>query len=55
MKFYDTARPLNQETDASGTDLGSVLLQVSDGMNCKFDEVPDNIIFYQNNSPAKAS
>ena len=44
MKFYDVARPLFLETDASGIGFGAGLLQVRDGMNCGHDEVPDNAI-----------
>ena len=37
MKFYDVARPLYLETDASGICHG--LLQVRDGVNCRHDEI----------------
>ena len=33
MKFYDAARPLYLENDASSIGLGAGLLQVRDGMN----------------------
>ena len=42
MKFYDAARPLYLETDASGVWLGTRLLKVRDGVNCRHDEVQDN-------------
>ena len=42
MEFYDTARPLYLESDASGLSLGAKLLQVRDGMNGGYDRVPDN-------------
>ena len=43
-QFYDVARPLNLQTDASGISLGAILVQVRDGMNCMYDKIPDNAI-----------
>ena len=37
MSFYDVARPLYLETNASGIGLGAGFLQVRDGMNCSCD------------------
>ena len=42
MKFSDTSKPLNLETDASGIGIGTGLLQVRNGMSCRQDEVLDN-------------
>ena len=42
MKFYDMSKPLYLETDASVIGLRTGHLQVRDGMNCRWDEVPDN-------------
>ena len=44
MKFYDVARQLYLEINASGTSLGARLLQVRDGMNYGHDEIPGNAI-----------
>ena len=41
MKFYNVSKPLYLDTDASGICLGVGLLQVRGGMNCRWDEVPD--------------
>ena len=46
MKFYDAARPLYLETDASRISLGVRLLQVRDDMNCGHDEIPDSAILW---------
>ena len=46
MKFYDLARPLYLETDASIISLGTGLLQLKDGMSCGHDEVPDNAVLW---------
>ena len=46
MKFYDVARPLYLEANLSGIDLGASLLQVREGLNCRHDKVPDNVIFW---------
>ena len=46
MKFYDVARPLYLETNASSISIGTGLLQVKDGMNCWHDEVLDNAILH---------
>ena len=43
MKLYDVSRPLYLETDASVVSLGTLLLQVREGMNCGHDEVSDNV------------
>ena len=42
MKFYDASRPLYLETDA----LGARLLQVREGMNCWYGEVPENTVLH---------
>ena len=42
--FYDVARSLYLETDASSISLEAGLLQVKDGMNCGHNEKPDNAI-----------
>ena len=47
VKFYVASIPLYLETDASGVGQEVGLLQVGDGMNCRFDEVPDNEILCQ--------
>ena len=47
VEFYDTARPLYLEIDASGVSLGARLLKVRDGMNYGHDEVPDNATLQQ--------
>ena len=46
MKFYDRARPLYLETDASGISCGAGLLHVRDGMNCGCDGTPNNTILH---------
>ena len=42
VKFHNASRSLYLETDASGTCLGTRLLQVWDGMNYGHDEVLHN-------------
>ena len=42
MKFYDTARPLYLETNASGISLTARLSQVRECMYCGCVKVPDN-------------
>ena len=42
MMFYDVSRPLYLETEASGVNLGAVLLHVRKGMNCGHYRVSDN-------------
>ena len=44
MKFYNAARSLYLETDTSRIGIGAGLLLVRDGMNCRFDKIPDNAI-----------
>ena len=44
LKFYNVARPLYFETDASGIVLGAKLLHVRGGMNCRCDRIPNNAI-----------
>ena len=44
VKFYNVARPLYLETDASSIGLAPGLLQVRDGMSCRCDEIPDNAL-----------
>ena len=46
MKYYDTARPLYLETNASGVGLRAELLQERNGMTCRGDETPDNAILH---------
>ena len=43
MKFYNDAKPLYLETDASGVSLGAALLQLHDNTVCQKGIVPDNI------------
>ena len=42
MKFYDDAKLLYLETDATGVGLGVALLQMDKGTACQKDIVPDN-------------
>ena len=46
MNFYDVARHLYLETNASGIGLETRLLHVMDDRNCGCDEIPDNAIFH---------
>ena len=48
MIFYDTCRPLNLETDASGVSLPAGLLQVRNGMNWEQEKVKDNATLHPN-------
>ena len=41
MKFYDEAKPLYIEMDASVVELGAALLQTGSGMSCFRDEASD--------------
>ena len=47
MKFYDASKPLHTEMDASDVDCGASLFQIREGMNCRCDEVLDNVIIGQ--------
>ena len=42
IRFYNMFEPLYPETDAYGIGLGAGLLQVTIGINCMWEEVPDN-------------
>ena len=42
MKFYNEKGPLYLETDTSGIQLGTGLLQARDGLQFPQDKVPDN-------------
>ena len=44
LKFYDRTRLLYLETDSSGMSLGAGLLQARESMNCRCDEISDNVI-----------
>ena len=44
MKFYDEAKPLYIETDASQVGWGAALLQTRSGPSCPRDEILDNSI-----------
>ena len=46
MKFYDASKPLHLQTDASGIDLGASLMQMWEGMNCRCEEVPNNVALH---------
>ena len=46
MKFFDALKPLYLEMDVSGIGLRAVLLQMSEGMNCLYGEVPDNVTLH---------
>ena len=46
LKFYNVAKPLYIESNASGISLGTKLLQIRDGMNCGCDEILDNAILH---------
>ena len=48
MKFYDASKPLYLQTDASGVGLGAGLLQMQQGMNCTYDEVPNKVALHPN-------
>ena len=37
------SKPLYLEIDASGIDLGTCLLQMQEGKNCRCEEVPNNV------------
>ena len=41
MKLYKATKPLYLETDALEIVLGAALLQLLDGMNCTYEEVPE--------------
>ena len=41
MKFFDVAKPLYLETNASGVALRAGLLHMRDGVSCNRDEAPD--------------
>ena len=42
MNYCDVIKLLYLETDSSGVDLGTTLLQVRDDLNCRYGEAPDN-------------
>ena len=44
MKLYDTRKSLYLETDTSGVDLGTTLLEVRDNLNCRYNEALDNAV-----------
>ena len=46
IKCYVASKPLYLKTDASGFGLGSSLLQVRDGINCRQDKVSHNTAFF---------
>ena len=46
MKFYNDAKSLYLETDASGVSLGAALLQLCKNIVCPKGIAPDNITFY---------
>ena len=46
MQFYDAARPLYMDTDASEISLRVRLLQVREDMNCRHDKIWDNEILW---------
>ena len=46
MKFYDDAKPLYLETDASGVGLEAALLQLCHNMVCQKGIAPDNITLH---------
>ena len=48
MKFYDTARSLYLETDASDVCIGAGLWHVRDSMGCVNDRVPGNATLHPN-------
>ena len=54
MNFYDTARPLYLESDASGIGIGARLFQARDGMDCGCDLIPDNAILHLNAFASKS-
>ena len=41
MKFYNEAKPLHIEMDASGVGLGAAQLQTRCGTSCYWDEAPE--------------
>ena len=42
-KFYNASRTVYLETSVSGVGIGAGLVQVGEGMNFGYDEVPDNV------------
>ena len=46
MEYYGVSNSLFLETDASGGSLGASMLQIRDGMNCRWDEISDNKAFF---------
>ena len=46
MKFYDDAKPLYLDTDASGVSLGAALLQFCNNTVCQRGMEPDNITLH---------
>ena len=42
VNFYDVAKPLCLETDASAVSFRAGLLQVGDGIDCGYEKVPYN-------------
>ena len=46
MKFYDDAKPLYLETDASRVSLGAALLQLCNNTVCQKGIAPDNITLH---------
>ena len=42
LKLYNITGPLYLETDSFGNSLGAGLLQVTDGMDCRHDNIPNN-------------
>ena len=46
MQSCIVVRPLYLEADASWIGLRARLLEVSAGMNCGHDEIPDNVVLW---------
>ena len=46
MKFYNALKPLYPGMDASSVGPEACLLQMREGMNCRHDEVPDNMTLH---------
>ena len=53
--FYDVSKPLYLGMDANGIGLGTCLLQMWECINCRCEEVLNNVVFHPMHLPASLS